>query len=74
MAGRPRTTGAGAAIESHVELQQFIFEAAEKSTAIVVKEGKKRGGRKHNARQRELMTRKVSMLSGDSGKALLPSR
>lgn len=62
LAGRPP-------IESHVELQQFICEAADRSTAIVAKEGKKRGG---HLRQQE--KRKVSMLSGDTDEPLLSSR
>ena len=56
------------------DLKEYVMEAAELTTAIVAKAGRKRGGGKMKAERRELMSRKVTLVSGDTGKQLLPSR
>jgi hypothetical protein len=67
--------GAGdAAIASHEELQKYVLGAATKSTAITAKVGSRRGGKKMKVERRELMGTKVSLLSGDTGRALVPPR
>ena len=63
-----------AAITSHVELQNYVLSAAEKSTAIVTKVGSRRGGKKLHANRRELMGKNVTLLSGDPGRALVQPR
>ena len=72
--GVARVSAAGGDIASHQELQQHFLSAAETSTAMVTKVGKRRGGRRMNSKHRALMGTKVSVLSGESGRAILPSR
>jgi hypothetical protein len=63
-----------AAITSHMKLQNYVLSAAEKSTAIVTKVGSRRGSRKLRADRRELMGKNVTLLSGDTGRALVQPR
>ena len=69
-----QTPNDAGAIKSLEELEAHIRESAHQTTALVMKTGARRGGRKMKAERRELMGMKLSVLSGENGRAVLPVR
>ena len=69
--GRPSSS---ASISSVSQLGDFVRDGAAISTAMSVKVGTRRGGKKLKASKRGLMGTKVSLLAGGTNKQLLPSR
>ena len=62
-------------ISTHEELHGMVSDAADVTTALETKVGAKRGGRRTTARGRgDLMDQKVTIVSGDTGKAVVPHR
>ena len=66
--------GSSLSINSTSELGDFVRDGAAISTAISVKVGTRRGGKKLKASKRGLMGTKVSLLAGGTNRLLLPSR
>ena len=69
-----QTPNDSGAITSLEELEAHIHQSAHQTTALVMKTGARRGGRKMKAERRELMGMKLSVLSGENGRAVLPVR